>query len=61
MRSKARFGNRPAVDLAVEHRQRAEEKAPHQPEAQHQAEPGVQPGHGLLKILFHTRFSIGLR
>jgi len=45
LRREACFGDGPAVDLAVEHRQRAEEEDDDQYVAEHQAEPGVQPRH----------------
>ena len=53
LRRKARRRDRPAVNLAVEHRERAEEKNNHQHKAQHEAKPRVQPGHGEPEILKH--------
>ena len=53
LRLEARLGDRPAIDLAVEHRQRAEEERDHQHVAQHQAEPGVQPAHRQAEVLEH--------
>src|SRR5256885_13896782 len=56
-RLEARGRNGPAVDLAVEHRQRAKEEGGHEHEAEHQPEPGVQPGHGKAEILEHGKRS----
>jgi len=45
LRGDARLRQAPAIDLAIEHRHRAEEEGDHQDEAEHQAKPGVQPRH----------------
>ena len=53
LRLEARIRNRPTVNLAVKHRERAKKEGDHQDKAQHQPEPGMHPGHGLTKTVQH--------